>query len=139
MLADEINRTTPKVQSALLEAMQEGQVTISGKTFPLPKPFFVLATQNPLEHEGTYPLPEAQVDRFLLHIVVEYPSYEQEQDIVKKQQKNKVHTHTSAVFSLTELAEFQQKVQKIHISDALLAYAVRLVQATRTAQSPFSI
>ncbi len=139
ILADEINRTTPKVQSALLEAMQEWQVTISGKTFPLPKPFFVLATQNPLEHEGTYPLPEAQVDRFLLHIVVDYPSYEQEQDIVKKQQKTHEHTHTSAVFSLTELTEFQQAVQKVHITDALLAYAVRLVQATRTQQSPFSI
>jgi MoxR-like ATPase len=133
VLADEINRTTPKVQSALLEAMQEGQVTISGKTFPLPKPFFVLATQNPLEHEGTYPLPEAQIDRFLMHIVVDYPNYQQEQDIVKQQAMHH-QEKILPIVSADQLLSYQEEVQKVAVTDALIAYAVRLVQATRSSQ-----
>lgn len=137
ILADEINRTTPKVQSALLEAMQESQVTISGKTFPLAQPFFVLATQNPLEHEGTYPLPEAQIDRFMMQIVVTYPDYQQEQMIVKQHHTD--HSELSPLVTKEWLLAMQSAVQQIKASDTLIAYAVRLVQATRSHTEHFRL
>ncbi|MBX2928212.1 MAG: AAA family ATPase [Saprospiraceae bacterium] len=130
VLADEINRTPPKTQAALLEAMQERSVTVSGVRHALPKPFFVLATQNPIEQEGTYPLPEAQLDRFMFNIPLDYPSYEEEVQIVK--------TTTSApannlkhVLSGQQILDFQQLVRKIPVADNVLEYAVSLVSKTR--------
>ena len=129
MLADEINRATPKVQSALLEAMQEQQVTIGNDTLPLPHPFFVLATQNPIEQEGTYLLPEAQVDRFLMKIVVTYPSHEQEERMLSLLEQP-IST-IEPVVDQTGLLHAQEEVNKIFINDALKTYIVRLVQAKR--------
>ena len=130
VLADEINRTPPKTQAALLEAMQERSVTVSGVRHELPAPFFVLATQNPIEQEGTYPLPEAQLDRFMFNIPLTYPSYEEEIAVVKtttgqdrKQLKN--------ILSAIEIIEFQQLVRKIPIADNVLEYAVKLATRTR--------
>jgi MoxR-like ATPase len=130
VLADEINRTPPKTQAALLEAMQERSVTVSGVRHELPAPFFVLATQNPIEQEGTYPLPEAQLDRFMFNIPLTYPSYEEEIAVVKtttgqdrKQLKN--------ILSAIEIIEFQKLVRKIPIADNVLEYAVKLATRTR--------
>lgn len=131
VLADEINRSTPKVQAALLEAMQEQQVTIWGKTLPLPSPFFVLATQNPLEQEGTYVLPEAQVDRFLCKVLVTYPSADQEQAMVRMLEQTDTERVEAVMSSADELLAHQARVKKVTISDALVAYIVRLVDATR--------
>ncbi len=130
VLADEINRTPPKTQAALLEAMQERSVTVSGTRHQLPSPFLVLATQNPIEQEGTYPLPEAQLDRFMFNITLDYPSYEEEVQVVKN---TTVDTHTSAgqVLSAEEILFFQQLVRKIPISDNVLEYAVSLASKTR--------
>lgn len=130
VLADEINRTTPKVQSALLEAMQEHQVTIWGETMKLPQPFFVLATQNPLEQEWTYPLPEAQVDRFLFHVLVDYPSHADEKKILD------IHEHADAekiktVLTKRKLATVQKAVAEVSISNKMKDYIIRLVTATR--------
>jgi len=130
VLADEINRTPPKTQAALLEAMQEYAVTIAGKKYPLPQPFFVLATQNPIEQEGTYPLPEAQLDRFMFNVALDYPSYAAEVDIVKNttsDQKAKVEK----VLSGEDLAVFQQLVRKVAVADNVVEYAVKLVHKTR--------
>lgn len=130
ILADEINRTPPKTQSALLEAMQERSVTISGKKHALDLPFFVLATQNPIEQEGTYPLPEAQLDRFMFSINLDYPSYEEEINVVKsttagtKVQLNKKMT-------ATEILYFQQLIRRIPIADNVMQYAVKLAGSTR--------
>lgn len=130
VLADEINRTPPKTQAALLEAMQERSVTISGTRHLLPKPFFVLATQNPIEQEGTYPLPEAQLDRFMFNIPLDYPTYEEEIAVVKGTTglaKNSVNH----ILSGEEILYYQDLVRKIPVSDNLLEYAVGLVSKTR--------
>lgn len=130
VLADEINRTPPKTQAALLEAMQERSVTISGVRHVLPKPFFVLATQNPIEQEGTYPLPEAQLDRFMFNIPLDYPSYNEEIAVVKATTTaNKVDL--SNVLTAEEILYFQNLVRKIPIADNVLEYAVSLATKTR--------
>jgi MoxR-like ATPase len=130
VLADEINRTPPKTQAALLEAMQERSVTVSGTRHELPKPFFVLATQNPIEQEGTYPLPEAQLDRFMFNITLDYPSYEEELDVVRgtttAQEIKLNHILTGA-----QILGFQQLIRKIPIADNVLRYAVSLATKTR--------
>jgi len=139
LLADEINRTTPKVQAALLESMQERQVTIGGKTQQLPNPFFVLATQNPLEQEGTYPLPEAQIDRFLCKIMVNYPSLEQEKEMLDKSTKYKVQSiklKVKNIISHKELLAMQQEVATITVPSSIKDYVARVVQATR-GEHPF--
>ena len=130
VLADEINRTPPKTQAALLEAMQEKSVTVNGVRHILPKPFFVLATQNPIEQEGTYPLPEAQLDRFMFNITLDYPSYEEELNVVKNTTTNK-ETNLSNVLTGAQIIEFQQIVRKIPIADNVLSYAVSLASKTR--------
>jgi len=130
VLADEINRTPPKTQAALLEAMQEKVVTVSGVSHILPKPFFVLATQNPIEQEGTYPLPEAQLDRFMFNIWLDYPSYEEEVAVVKNTTTNFSAT-VNKIMGAEEIIFFQALVRKIPIADNVLEYAVKLVQKTR--------
>ena len=130
ILADEINRTPPKTQAALLEAMQEKSVTVSGKTYKLQEPFFVLATQNPIEQEGTYPLPEAQLDRFMFNLMLDYPSYEEEIDIVKNTTIGKDY-EVNAVLSPEEIVYFQQLVRRVPVSDNVYEYAVNLVAKTR--------
>jgi len=130
ILADEINRTPPKTQAALLEAMQERNVTISGKAYPLDSPFFVLATQNPIEQEGTYPLPEAQLDRFMLNLVLTYPSFEEEVSIVRNTTSN-VYASPSKILNAQEILEFQALVRKTPIAENVLEYAVNLVSKTR--------
>ena len=130
ILADEINRTPPKTQAALLEAMQEKTVTVAGDNFKLPKPFFVLATQNPIEQEGTYPLPEAQLDRFMFNILLDYPSFEDELQIIKNTTGNTV-TEINAIISADDIIKFQELVKKVPVTDNVLEYAVRLVQKTR--------
>ncbi|MEL6986595.1 MAG: MoxR family ATPase [Bacteroidota bacterium] len=130
VLADEINRTPPKTQAALLEAMQERVVTVSGKTHALPKPFFVLATQNPIEQEGTYPLPEAQLDRFMFNIPLDYPSYEEEIQVVKETTKVQ-NNQLSNIVSGEQILFFQELIRKIPIADNVLEYAVGLVSKTR--------
>jgi MoxR-like ATPase len=129
VLADEINRAPAKVQSALLEVMQERQVTIAGETYPVPKPFVVMATQNPIETEGTYALPEAQVDRFMMKVLVSYPSEEEEFVIV--QRVTGAGAFIGAVTSTEALLEMQARARKIYVDPALITYAVRLVAATR--------
>ncbi|TXD47308.1 AAA family ATPase [Polaribacter sp. IC073] len=130
ILADEINRTPPKTQAALLEAMQERSVTISGNHYKLDLPFFVLATQNPIEQEGTYPLPEAQLDRFMFSINLEYPSFEEEVEVVKSTTST-VNQTVNAVFSGKEIVEIQQLIRKIPVADNVIEYAVGLVGKTR--------
>jgi MoxR-like ATPase len=130
VLADEINRTPPKTQAALLEAMQERSVTVSGVRHALPKPFFVLATQNPIEQEGTYPLPEAQLDRFMFNIPLDYPSYEEEVQIVKTTTSAPIN-NLKHVLSGQQILDFQQLVRKIPVADNVLEYAVSLVSKTR--------
>ena len=130
ILADEINRTPPKTQAALLEAMQEKSVTVSGKTYKLQEPFFVLATQNPIEQEGTYPLPEAQLDRFMFNLMLDYPSYEEEIDIVKNTTIGK-DVEVKAVLSPEEIVYFQQLVRRVPVPDNVYEYAVSLVAKTR--------
>jgi MoxR-like ATPase len=130
ILADEINRTPPKTQSALLEAMQERSVTNAGTRYELDKPFFVLATQNPIEQEGTYPLPEAQLDRFMFNVILDYPTYEEELQIVKQTTvKNEVTLNT--IMSAEQIMEYQQVITKLPVTDNLLQYAVSLVAKTR--------
>ena len=130
ILADEINRTPPKTQSALLQAMQEYKVTAAGKTYPLPLPFFVLATQNPIEHEGTYPLPEAQLDRFFFNIKIDYPSKAEEAEIVKKTTGGLV-PELKPVLNASEIIGLQDLVRRVPASDHLIDFAVNLVSATR--------
>jgi len=130
VLADEINRTPPKTQAALLQAMQEYHVTVAGRTYPLPSPFFVLATQNPIELEGTYPLPEAQLDRFMFSVFVDYPSPDEEMDIVKSTTSAYV-PDLSRVLAAEEIAELQGLVRRVPVADEVIAYAVRLAGATR--------
>ncbi|MDO8440624.1 MAG: MoxR family ATPase [Polaromonas sp.] len=130
LLADEINRAPAKVQSALLEVMQERQVTIAGETHRVPEPFLVMATQNPIETEGTYPLPEAQVDRFMMKVLVDYPSSEEEFVIVQRVTGPAVTV--SAVTSTEQLAELQRECRRVYVDPSLIQYAVRLVASTRT-------
>ena len=130
LLADEINRTPPKTQAAMLEAMQERQVSAGGQMHPLPAPFFVLATQNPLEQEGTYPLPEAQLDRFLLYIKVDYPSGAEEWEVARRVTTGQLGDIT-AVLHGDEILDFQRLVTRVPVSDQVLGYAWALVRATR--------
>lgn len=130
LLADEINRTPPKTQAALLEAMQERSVTVAGTRHALPKPFFVLATQNPIEQEGTYPLPEAQLDRFMFNIWVDYPSYEEEISIVKNTTSDK-QVKLRPILTGEEIIYFQNLIRRIPVPDAVYDYAVKLVSKTR--------
>ena len=130
LLADEINRTPPKTQAALLQAMQESEVTVGRQTFPLPRPFFVVATQNPIEMEGTYPLPEAQVDRFMFSLRVVYPSVEEETRIVKGTTGTAVAKATAAL-GTEEVVRLQEYVRGVPIADSVVNYAARLVSATR--------
>lgn len=130
ILADEINRTPPKTQAALLEAMQERSVTAAGHTYQMANPFFVLATQNPIEQEGTYPLPEAQLDRFMFNIEVGYPSFEEEVNIVKNTTVG-VEAEIREVLTVEEILKFQKLVRKIPVSDNVYEFAIKLVQATR--------
>lgn len=130
ILADEINRTPPKTQAALLEAMQERSVTVSGNHYKLELPFFVLATQNPIEQEGTYPLPEAQLDRFMFSINLEYPTFKEEVEVVKSTTSN-IQQKVSAIFSGNEVLEIQKLIRKIPVTDNVIEYAVRLVGKTR--------
>jgi len=130
ILADEINRTPPKTQAALLEAMQERNITAGGNLYHLPAPFFVLATQNPIEQEGTYPLPEAQLDRFMFMITLDYPSFEEEVRIVKST-TGASKTELTKVLSGDEILEFQELVRRVPVPDNVLQYAVGLVHKTR--------
>ena len=134
ILADEINRTPPKTQAALLEAMQERSVTVSGNHYKLDLPFFVLATQNPIEQEGTYPLPEAQLDRFMFSIHLEYPTFHEEVDVVKNTTSNILQA-TNAILSADEIIAIQELVRKIPVTDNVIEYAVRLVGKTRPKSS----
>ena len=131
VLTDEINRATPKTQSALLEAMEEHQVTVDGVTYPLESPFLVLATQNPIEYEGTFPLPEAQVDRFMLRISLGYPDATGEIAILNSQQRDHPVSHISQVITLEELVAAQEAVKDVHVSDPVKEYIVTLTRATR--------
>jgi len=130
ILADEINRTPPKTQAALLEAMQERSVTVAGHHYKLDLPFYVLATQNPIEQEGTYPLPEAQLDRFMFSINLEYPTFEEEVLVVKNTTSD-VITEVSSLFSSEEILDIQQLIRKIPVADNVVEYAVKLVSKTR--------
>lgn len=130
ILADEINRTPPKTQSALLEAMQERKVTAAGQTYSLPSPFFVLATQNPIEQEGTYPLPEAQLDRFMFNIWVDYPTYQEELEIVRSTTSNR-KVELRSVISGEEITFYQNLIRKMPVTDHVIEYAVKLVGKTR--------
>jgi MoxR-like ATPase len=131
MLVDEINRATPRTQSALLEAMQEQQVTVDGITYPLPRPFLVLATENPIEYEGTFPLPEAQLDRFLMRLSMGYPSQADEKLLLTHLQHEHPISHLHSVEENTSLAELQHQVWDIHVDDTLHDYIVNLSAATR--------
>jgi MoxR-like ATPase len=137
ILADEINRTPPKTQAALLEAMQEYQVTVAGHRHELKKPFFVLATQNPIEQEGTYPLPEAQLDRFMFMVKVDYPSAAEEREILRRTTEDRT-TEIKAVLGAEEIFALQAIVRKVPIADAVLEYALRLTRQTRltTGEAP---
>jgi MoxR-like ATPase len=130
VLADEINRTPPKTQAALLEAMQERYVTVGGTRHELPSPFFVLATQNPIEQEGTYPLPEAQLDRFMFNIPLDYPSYQEELQVVRQTTTNQ-SIALKPILTAAEIQDFQKVVRKIPVADNVLEYAVSLVSRTR--------
>jgi MoxR-like ATPase len=132
LLADEINRTPPKTQAALLEAMQERQVTVEGRTFPLPRPFHVLATSNPIEYEGTYPLPEAQLDRFLLRLDVGYPPAEEEAEVLRRRiARRREDTEIAPVVDTERLADLQAALERVEVDDDVLRYCVDLAGATR--------
>ncbi len=140
VLADEINRTPPKTQAALLQAMQEGQVTAGAQTYSLPRPFFVMATQNPIEQEGTYPLPEAQLDRFFLQITMDYPSFEEERRIVLETTSGRV-PKLESVLGADEVIALQDLVRRVPVPDSVVDFAVKLARATRPkdALSPESV
>ncbi|MCA0387756.1 MAG: MoxR family ATPase [Bacteroidetes bacterium] len=137
ILADEINRTPPKTQAALLEAMQEYKVTVAGKTYSLETPFFVLATQNPIEQEGTYPLPEAQLDRFMFNLWLDYPSYDEEVEIIKSTTSAFMPV-VSPVISASELLSYQSLIRSVPVADNIIEYAAKIVHSTRpgTPDSP---
>ena len=134
VLADEINRTTPKTQSALLEAMAERHVTAEGVTHPLPAPFIVVATQNPIEHHGTYPLPESQLDRFMLRLRIGYPSVDDEKQILRDREYSDPLNDLRPVMSASEIVELQQSVADVSVDDALVEYLMRIVAATRDSE-----
>ncbi|MBI3565690.1 MAG: AAA family ATPase [Elusimicrobia bacterium] len=131
LLADEINRSTPKTQSALLEAMSEGQVSIDGKTHALPDPFLVIATQNPVEYHGTFPLPEAQLDRFLMRVRIGYPTHEDELRILRERDRPATAEDMKAVLTREQVLALQARVDAVRVEDSLLEYAVRLAEASR--------
>jgi len=132
LLADEINRSPPKTQSALLEAMQERQVTVEGNTYELPRPFVVIATQNPIEQEGTYPLPEAQLDRFLVRLRVGYPTKEEEKEILKRRmERKKEDVDIKPVVTPEEVIEMQRAIEDVYVSEPILEYIVNIVEMTR--------
>lgn len=131
VLADEINRTSPKTQAALLEAMEEGNMTVDGETYRLPEPFFVLATQNPIEYEGTFPLPEAQLDRFLLKLKMGYPNQAEEAEMLRRVQEHHPIEDVHMVLDREELLRLQKMTKKVHLEESLRAYIVELVQRTR--------
>jgi MoxR-like ATPase len=133
VLADEINRTTPKTQSALLEAMAEGQVTVEGQTRPLPSPFFVIATQNPSTHAGTFPLPESQLDRFLMRIELGYPDAGSERTLLQGEDRKELLETITPCLSVEQVCAFQEGASRVRVSEALLDYLQRLVQYTRQA------
>ena len=135
ILADEINRAPAKVQSALLEAMEERQITIGGQTFPLPDPFMVMATQNPIEQEGTYPLPEAQVDRFVFKLKIDYPSKQEEKQIIQRASSPNNRTKVNAVIHPEEIAKAREVYESIYIDENLQDYIVNLVAATRSPET----
>jgi MoxR-like ATPase len=132
LLVDEINRATPRTQSALLESMQEQQVTVEGITYPLPRPFLVIATQNPIEYEGTFPLPEAQLDRFLMKLNIGYPSITDERQLLTRLSHEHPITQIQPVVESSKLIEFQHKVWDIYVEDSLQEYIVHLINATRS-------
>lgn len=131
VLADEINRTSPKTQAALLESMEESSVTVDGETLSLPKPFFVMATQNPIEYEGTYPLPEAQLDRFLLKIKMGYPTKDEEIEVLRRAENSVPIEEITAVLSIDQLIELKKQVKQVHVGDNIKEYIVSLAQHTR--------
>ncbi|HZI18983.1 MAG TPA: MoxR family ATPase [Pyrinomonadaceae bacterium] len=135
VLADEINRTTPKTQSALLEAMGEGHVTVEGTTYRLPVPFVVLATQNPVEHHGTYPLPESQVDRFMLRVRIGYPDFEIEKEILRDRERGDPLEALRPVLSAAEVVELQRAVHAVAVDDVLVDYLMRVAAATRASET----
>ena len=134
VLADEINRTPPKTQAALLEAMQEHSVTASGNTYQLEQPFFVLATQNPIEQEGTYPLPEAQLDRFMFNLLLDYPSYDEEVDVVRSTTGGSA-AKVNQVISAQDIVTYQDLVRRVPVADNVIEYAVNVVRSTRPAHT----
>lgn len=137
ILADEINRTSPKTQSALLEGMEESSVTVDGVTHHLEKPFFVMATQNPIEYEGTYPLPEAQLDRFLLKMKMGYPEINEEMEVLDRAQKNPPIEELEPVVSLGELRELQQEIKNVFVDDTVKRYIVDISHRTRTHENVY--
>jgi len=134
LLADEINRTTPKTQSALLEAMNEGQVTVDAHSYPLPQPFLVIATQNPVEHHGTYPLPESQLDRFLMRVRMGYPDREAEREILRSQAGAAQLENLRPVLSASEVVEIQRAVTQIRVDDSLVSYTLAIAGKTRESE-----
>ena len=134
VLADEINRTTPKTQSALLEAMAEGHVTVEQETYQLPRPFLVLATQNPIEHHGTYPLPESQLDRFMMRLRMGYPEMEDEKVILRQQSLNSAVDHITPVMHSEDVLALQHEVRDVAVDESLVDYLIRIVRATREAE-----
>jgi MoxR-like ATPase len=131
VLADEINRGSPKTQSSLLEAMQEQQITVDGNTYKLPEPFMVLATQNPIEYEGTFPLPEAQIDRFSVRLSMGYPTFSEEKNILQKYTSEDLVDKLEPVISVGEVLDIRKQVEQVHVDDTIQDYIVKIVQATR--------
>lgn len=134
LLADEVNRSSPKTQSSLLEIMEEFQVTVDGKTYPLPRPFMVMATQNPIESFGTYPLPEAQLDRFFLKLTIGYPAKSQESEILDRYGSNNPIKTLEPVLSLTDILTLQEQVKGVHVEEALKEYIVDIIEQTRKSE-----
>lgn len=132
LLADEINRTSPKTQSSLLQAMEESEVSVDGKLYELKKPFMVLATQNPIEYQGTFPLPESQLDRFLMSLSIGYPSAEDEVEVIRQNKSNKTLKHISEVASENDILDLQKQVENVHAHDDILNYIIGLSNASRT-------
>jgi MoxR-like ATPase len=135
MLADEINRTTPKTQSALLEAMNEGQVTVDAHSHPLPQPFLVIATQNPVEHHGTYPLPESQLDRFLMRVRMGYPEGDAEREILRSEAGTAQLERLQPVLNAADVVEIQQAVKQVQVDDSLISYVLNIVRKTRESEN----
>jgi MoxR-like ATPase len=137
VLADEINRTSPKTQAALLEAMEEGNITVDGESYPLPQPFFIMATQNPIEYEGTFPLPEAQLDRFLIKIHLGYPDVKEEVDLLGRIQESHPIDTLQEVISRDQLLDLQRETRRVHVEESLREYIVKLTTSSRTHQDVY--